>query len=42
MRNWLDGWVAGFWAASLLFTGRYDDYARERDAMLAKKAGIWR
>lgn len=30
-----DEWLAGFWAASLLLSGRYDDYAVQRDKMLA-------
>lgn len=30
-------WLAGFWAASLLFGGRYNDYAAKRDEMLAEK-----
>ena len=32
-----DGWWQGFFACLLLFTGRYSEYARERDALFAKR-----
>ena len=32
-------WIAGFAACAYLMSGRYEDYARERDAAIAKATG---
>lgn len=36
-QSWCAGWIAGFVAAVLLFSGRYDDYAKDRDKYLSRK-----